>query len=192
MSSPEVLKPNGEHGVEAQAAAGERSQELLKQAERSVETSPEQQAERAAEARAEAHKEALMGREAGGAEKRRGNSDGAPSLTHATKRQREDSYAATMRQIRSEMSAPSRTFSKVIHNKTVERVSDTVASTAARPNAVLAGSVAATFLTLFVFLVAKQYGYRLSGFETIGTFFVGWALGLIYDYAHLLFTTKRN
>ena len=192
MSSPEVLKPTSEQGVEAQSAAAERSKELLKQAERSVENSPEQRAERAAEARAEAAKEALMGREAGGAEKRRGNTDSAPSITHATKRQREASYAATMRQIRSEMSAPSRTFSKVIHNKTVERISDAVGTTAARPNAVLAGSVMATFLTLFVFLVAKQYGYRLSGFETIGTFFVGWALGLIYDYARLLFTTKRS
>ncbi len=192
MSSPEVLKSSGEQGVESQSAAAERSKELLKQAERSVEASPEQQAERAAEARAEANKEALMSREAGGAEQRRGNTDGTPSATHATKRQREASYAATMRQIRSEMSAPSRTFSKVIHNKTVERVSDAIGTTAARPNAVLAGSVAATFLTLFVFLVAKQYGYRLSGFETIGTFFVGWALGLIYDYARLMFTTKRS
>lgn len=192
MSSPEVLKPNSEQGIESQKAAAERSKELLSQAERSVETSPEMQAERAAEARAEANKEALMGREAGGAEKRSANDDSAPSLTHATKRQRKDSYAATMKQIQSEMNAPSRTFSKVIHNKTIERVSDAVGSSAARPNAVLAGSVAATFLTLFVFLVAKQYGYRLSGFETIGTFFVGWALGLIYDYAHLMFTTKRS
>ena len=192
MSSPEVLKPNSEQGVESQGAAAERSKELLKQAERSVETSPDTRAERAAEARAEANKEALIGGEAGGAEKRRANSDSAPSLTHATKRQRQDSYTTTMKQIRSEMSAPSRTFSKLIHNKTVERVSDAVGSTAARPNAVLAGSMAATFLTLLVFLVAKQYGYRLSGFETIGTFFVGWALGLIYDYAHLMFTTKRS
>lgn len=191
MSSPEVLKPTSEHGVEAQSVAAERSKELLKQAERSVEASPEKQAERAAEARAEANKEALMGRESGGAEKRRSNIDGT-TTTHATKRQREASYAATMRQIRSEMNAPSRTFSKVIHNKTVERISDAVGTTAARPNAVLAGSVAATFLTLFVFFVAKQYGYRLSGFETIGTFFIGWALGLIYDYARLMFTTKRS
>lgn len=192
MSSPEILKPSGEHGAEAQKAAGERSKELLEQAERGVESSPELRAERAAEARAEANREALMGRESGGAEKRRGNTDGSPSLTHATKKQREDSYAAVMKQIRSEMNAPSRTFSKVIHNKTVERISDTIATTAARPNAVLAGSIAATFLTLFVFLVAKQYGYRLSGFETIGTFFVGWALGLIYDYARLLISGKRS
>lgn len=190
MSSPEILKSNGEHGVEAQNAAAERSKELLTQAERSVESSPEKQAEQAAEARAEANKEALMSRESGGAESRR-PTDSAPSLTHATKRQRNDSYERTMRQIQSEMNASSRTFSKVIHNKTVERVSDVIGSSAARPNAVLAGSVAATFVTLFVFVIAKQYGYQLSGFETIGTFVLGWSLGLVYDYALLLFPRKR-
>ena len=90
------------------------------------------------------------------------------------------------------MSVPARTFSKVIHNPTVEKVSDVVGGTAARPNAVLAGSVAATFMTLFVFLIAKQYGYRLSGFETIATFLLGWSIGLIYDYARLMLVGRRS
>lgn len=191
MGSPEILTPRGEQGAELQEAAAKQSKELLKSAERSVEASPEKQAERAVEARNEANKEALMSRETGGAEKRRANTDATPSLTHASKRQREASYKSTMRQIQSEMSAPSRTFSKIIHNRVIERASDAVGSTAARPNAVLAGSMAATFLTLFVFLVAKQYGYSLSGFETIGTFFLGWAIGLIYDYAKLIFSVRR-
>ncbi|HAC56146.1 TPA: hypothetical protein DCF80_01470 [Candidatus Saccharibacteria bacterium] len=190
MANPEHLPNSAERGIESQNAAAERSNELLKSAERSVETSPEEKAERVAEARTET-KEALMGRESGGAEKRRASSDRAPSLPHATKKQRADSYAATMRQIQSEMNRSSRTFSKVIHNPTVEKLSDAIGSSAARPNAVLAGSMAATFLTLTVFLIAKQYGYRLSGFETIATFLLGWALGLIYDYARLMLPTKR-
>lgn len=191
MNSPEKLSPNNETTGEIQKAAAERSKELLGGPERSVEKSGESQAERAAEARAAASKEALMSRERSGTEKKRASIDGT-SLTHATKKQRKDSYTSTMRQIQSEMNTSSRTFSKVIHNKTVERVSEAIGSTAARPNAVLAGSVAATFLTLFVFIIAKQYGYRLSGFETIGAFALGWALGLIYDYARLMFSTKQR
>lgn len=190
MGNPEIITPNSERSPESQSAAAERSKELLKRAERSGESSPESRAERAAEARNEAQ-EALLGRESGGAEKRRANTDITPALGHASKRQRKDSYKSTMKQIQSEMNAPARTFSKVIHNKSVERLSDVVGASAARPNAVLAGSIMATFLTLFVFLVAKQYGYRLSGFETIGTFVLGWALGLIYDYARLMFATRR-
>jgi hypothetical protein len=189
MSSPEVLKPSGEHGVEVSEAAGEQLKKLQEQLEKKAETGGENKGERVESARRET--EAVFSREQG-REAKRGGEPSMSSVRHATKRQREESFEATMKQIRSEMGAPARTFSKVIHNKTVERVSDAVGNTLARPNAVLAGSTAATFLTLFVFLIAKQYGYRLSGFETIGTFFVGWALGLIYDYARLMFSTRQN
>lgn len=188
MSSPEVLKPSGEHGVEAGKAAGEQLKKLQEQQEKKAE-----QHEGSGESLQSARKEteAVFSRESG-KERQHGGEPSGGGVTHATKRQRKDSYGSTMKQIRSEMSAPARTFSKVIHNQAVERVSDVVGGTAARPNAVLAGSIAATFLTLFVFLIAKQYGYRLSGFETIGTFFVGWAIGLIYDYARLMLAGRRS
>lgn len=187
MSSPEVLKPNGEHGAEVVDAAGEQLKKLQEQREKHVE-----QGERSAESLSSARREteAAFSREAG--KEKRSGGEPTGGATHATKRQRKDSYSSTMRQIRSEMSAPARTFSKVIHNPTVEKVSDVVGGTAARPNAVLAGSIAATFMTLFVFMVAKQYGYRLSGFETIATFLLGWSIGLIYDYARLMLVGRRS
>jgi hypothetical protein len=187
MSNPEVLKPNGDYGVEAGEAAGEQLKKVHEQLEKKTE-SGESKSETLDSARRDT--EALFSRETG-KETRSGGEPTAASV-HATKRQRKDSYNATMKQIRSEMRAPSRTFSRVIHNPTIEKVSEVVGNTAARPNAVLAGSVAATFLTLVVFLIAKQYGYRLSGFETIGTFFVGWLLGIIYDYARLMLAGRRS
>lgn len=187
MSSPEVLKPSGERGAEVADAAGEQLKKLQEQREKHVE-----QGERSGESLSSARREteAAFSREAG----KEKHSGGEPTggVTHATKRQRKNSYTSTMRQIRSEMSAPARTFSKVIHNPAVEKVSDVVGGTAARPNAVLAGSVVATFLTLFSFLIAKQYGYRLSGFETIATFLLGWSIGLIYDYARLMLVGRRS
>lgn len=188
MGNPEVIKPTGEHGVEAQDAAGEQLKKLQEQLETKAESS-ENKGEKLESARLET--EAAFSRESG-KESKAGGEPTASGVRHATKRQRSDSYAATMRQIQSEMSGSSKAFSKFIHNPSVEKLSDAVGSTVARPNAILAGSMMATFLTLFVFLVAKQYGYRLSGFETIGTFFVGWSLGLIYDYAKVMFSGKRR
>ncbi len=187
MASPEIIKPNAERSVEAQNAAAERSAELQKSRERSGEKQ-EHAGERLDSARKET--EAAFSKEAG-KEQRSGGEPGAPTLTHATKKQRAASYENTMAQIRSEMNGPSRAFSKFIHTPTIEKASEAIGSTIARPNAVLAGSVAATFLTLTVFIIAKQYGYRLSGFETIGTFALGWALGIIYDYTRLLMRGKR-
>ena len=188
MGNPEVIKPSGEHGVEARDAAGEQLKKLQEQMERKAETG-ENKVETVDSARRET--EAAFSRESG-KESRSGGEPTASAVGHATKRQRKDSYAATMKQIQSEMNASSRAFSKFIHNPSVEKLGDAVGSTVARPNAVLAGSMAATFLTLFIYIIAKQYGYRLSGFETMGAFFVGWSLGLIYDYARILVAGRRN
>jgi len=189
MSSPETLKPTGERTVELEKAAGERLKTVHEQLEKKSERSGERSGEILESARRET--EAAFSPEVGKERRSGGEPSGGP-VHHATKQQRKTSYDTTMRQIRSEMNASSRTFSKIIHNVTVEKVSDVVGNTAARPNAILAGSVCATFLTLAVFLVAKQFGYRLSGFETIGTFVLGWLLGLMYDYVRILWAGKRS
>lgn len=109
-----------------------------------------------------------------------------------TRRQREASFKHQMEAVQSEMSPSERRFSKVIHNKTVETASDTLGATIARPNALLAGSISAFLLVTIVYLLAKYYGYRLSGFETIGAFVLGWVLGLIYDYVRLLVSGQKK
>lgn len=101
------------------------------------------------------------------------------------------SFSATMQEVQAHMTPASRTFSKAIHNKTVERVSDAAASTLARPNAILSGAVFAFILTLGVYLVAKNFGYPLSGFETIGAFILGWVIGLVYDFLKVMITGRK-
>jgi len=96
-----------------------------------------------------------------------------------------------MKETQAQMSAPARAFSKTIHNPVVERTSEVVGSTVARPNAILAGSLSAFILTLVIYLVAKYYGYPLSGFETIAAFVLGWAIGLLIDYLRVMITGKR-
>jgi cobalamin biosynthesis Mg chelatase CobN len=108
------------------------------------------------------------------------------------KSERAASYKRTMTQIQSEMSAPSRAFSKVIHNKAVEKTSEVAGSTVARPNAILAGAIFAFIFTLATYLIAKHYGYQLSGFETIGSFTLGWVAGLLFDYFRIMITGKRS
>lgn len=105
--------------------------------------------------------------------------------------QLEASYNATMDEVRTHMSAPSKAFSKVIHNKVVDGVSNAVGSTVARPNAILSGAVFAFVLTLAIYLVAKNLGYPLSGFETIGAFILGWILGILYDFLKVMITGRK-
>ena len=106
--------------------------------------------------------------------------------TLITKRHREQSFAKQMDSIRPHLSKREQTISKVIHNKQVEAMSETAASTIARPNALLAGSICAFVLVTVLYFVAKHYGYQLSGFETIGAFGIGWLIGMAYDYIRVL------
>lgn len=100
-------------------------------------------------------------------------------------------FDITMNEVRSEMSAPSRAFSKVIHNKAVEKTSEALGSTVARPDAILSGAIFAFVLTLAVYLVAKNLGYPLSGFETIAAFAAGWIIGLVYDFLKVMITGRK-
>lgn len=100
-------------------------------------------------------------------------------------------YKRTMKETQAHMKPAERTFSKVIHNPTVEKVSEVAGNTVARPNALLAGSVMAFLFTLAIYLVARHYGYPLSGAETIAAFAVGYAVGLLFDYLRLVVTGKK-
>lgn len=176
QSNPEALREEG-------AERHEALREKLEQAgEQNHETNVESIRHEALENAASAEKEKQREKQASPAERRNGP---------IGKKERDASYKATMSEIQTHMSTPSRTFSKVIHNKTVEKVSDVAGSTVARPNAILAGAVFAFILTLVVYLVAKNLGYPLSGFETIGAFAVGWVLGLIYDFLRVMVTGNK-
>lgn len=110
---------------------------------------------------------------------------GAPS-----KNQRAKVYKATLSDVREEMGFFSRSTSKIIHAKIIESSSDFIGSTIARPNALLTGSIVAFLSVIVLYFIAKNYGYQLSGFETIGAFFVGWVIGFIYDYLSLMIRRK--
>lgn len=83
-----------------------------------------------------------------------------------------------------------RFFSKIIHNHIVAMASDILASTAGRPNALLAGAIASFIFTLPLYLLAKNYGYALSGFEPIISFTAGWLAGMIFDTVAFILRKK--
>lgn len=191
-TDPEKLIIGPEQGVEASESAREQAEKLHAKHERLGEFAPEDGEKSAERARLEALESAISV-EAGGAEKKRGG-EPSPAVRRGpiSKKEREASYTRTMKKVQSELSGPSRTFSKVIHNKAVEKISDAVGTTIARPNAVASGAITAFLATLAAYFVAKTVGYQLSGFETIGTFAVGWLIGLLFDYFRVMITGKRS
>lgn len=188
---PERLNTTPEHtnnDHEALEQAGfERSAELAHELEKSIERGAEDNKEKAKqealEAAAKAEKKVTT--EEAPTEKRRD--------TPAQRRARQKaSFNVMMKDAQAHMSPATRTFSKVIHNKTVEKTSEVIGASVARPNAILAGSVTAFVLSLVIYLIANHNGYPLSGTEMIAAFVIGWAVGLLFDYIRVMISGKRS
>jgi len=188
--SPETAPENKELSAESIEAQKNIESSL----ERSAETAKIESNERSVEnAKIEAQELALSV-EKGGAEKKNKESSSPAAKRHGvvSKKQKDASYKQHLAKLQAELPPAKRGFSKLIHNPVVEKTSEAVGSTVARPNAVLAGAIVAFFAVLIVYLTAKHFGYVLSGFETIGAFIVGWVLGILYDFFRVMITGKKS
>lgn len=192
MNNQEKLQPNQESNPESSRELDQEHAETLREKrEKAGETSHESGETSSERARMEALENAIS-IEKKSLSKEVTQTPPAARRGAINKRELDVTYNRTMKQVQSELSAPSRAFSKVIHNKGVEKASDALESTIARPNAMLAGAIFAFIVTLAIYLIAKNYGYRLSGFETIGGFILGWVIGLLFDYFRVMITGKRS
>lgn len=185
MSGPERIKTSEQRGENSKELEAQ-GDKLRANLERSHEQSrAETNKENAAELRHEAEKHA----ESKAERAKKQEKAPAPERKNGrqfSKRAQKAVYKKELNHIQANMSAPSRAFSKVIHTPGVEKASEIIGSTAARPNALLSGAVFALIFTVGVYWVAKTNGYPLSGAESIASFFVGYAVGILYDYLRIM------
>lgn len=186
-TSPEQRDIN----VELEASADRQYEKIREAVENKSERSPESNKESLSESLEKAHE---LARESERSTQEHDDNElekheSAPPISPRAKRK--EAYDHTMSEVRGHLTPASRAFSKVIHNPAVETVSEAAGKTVARPNAVLGGSMTAFFVVLAVFLIARHYGYPLSGSETILAFAAGWVLGIIFDYMRVMITGRR-
>jgi len=110
---------------------------------------------------------------------------------NASKPIREKTYKHTLATIQRDMHPTARMFSRAIHSPLVERTSDIVGNTVARPDAILSGAIFAFVAVTLLYLIAKFIGFSLSGSETITAFAAGWLVGILYDLIKTVFKNKR-
>jgi len=191
MSNSEQQPQGPENNVETPKVSAELYETLDKKIEAGAEglESGEKKAEKA---RIEAL-ESAIGVEKSSAEKNRPKEGPATPRRRGgiSKKEKTASYKKQMKHLQEELPPVERAFSKFIHSPAVEKTSEFIGSTIARPNAILSGAFVAFILVLAVYLVAKNLGYTLSGFETIGAFIIGWVIGILYDYFRVLVTGKK-
>jgi hypothetical protein len=97
-----------------------------------------------------------------------------------------------MKLVQSQLTTTERNFSKLIHTGFIEKVSDFISGSLARPNSIFLGSFFAFLTTLGLYFISKTTGYSVSGSEIILAFFAGWIIGLIYDYFWILVLGNKD
>lgn len=188
MNALEKAPISKENKAENNLIPPENLERLTDEIERNAEKSMENLEDRKEQARAETLK-AIANLEKDSEKKEKPIK--IETINNISKKQKNDSFNLTMKRVQSEMPTTQRLFSKIIHNKTVEKTSEVIGNTVARPNSILSGSISAFLVTLLTYYVAKTIGYRLSGSETMVAFIAGWILGLIFDYLKLMFMGNK-
>jgi len=92
-------------------------------------------------------------------------------------------YTQTVQSLQRRLSPVSRTFSRVIHNTAIEKTSEALETTIMRPSVVTGALWSAAIVGLAFYLVARHYGYALSGSEMLVSMLVGGVIGGLLETA---------
>ena len=102
---------------------------------------------------------------------------------HVNRELKSMAYKRTLARARRQLPAPSRALSKVIHQPTIEAVSEFAGKTVVRPSGVLAGGIAAFIGSSLFLWIARHYGYEynflLFALLFVGGFFIGLLVELL-------------
>jgi flagellar biosynthesis GTPase FlhF len=185
----EKLHQHHEKGPEAVDIQEEakRSQEHIDKAAEAAEKAhkPEHQAD---QARHKAAQEALSGKDVS-VEHQAHSETNSFGLERNLKSK---AYAKSLERIRSQLSPSERTFSKVIHNPTVDKTSNLVGKTVARPSGFLGGSICALLGSIILIYTSKHYGFRYNYLLFIILFAGGYVIGSFIELLVWLAASRRQ
>lgn len=91
--------------------------------------------------------------------------------------------ATALKHVRTQLPTFERQFSKVVHNKSIEKISDIAGDTVARPSGILGGAIVALIGVSIMNYLAHKGGFRLSGGEFLAFLVLGWVGGVVAEKA---------
>lgn len=195
MANPEIEKPSSAERAERKGPELRANRSELKRASRAEKEASEkdlasrgEKAEKVIRAEREKTKEteAILKKETGSAERKKDKVSAGGKLSRPkprTKQERDAVYKSEIKQMQSQLSPTSRAFSKVIHNSTVEKVSDIAERTAMRPSALIGGATLGLILGAAVYLIARANNYFLGSLEIAVLFLTGALVGVVVELA---------
>lgn len=188
--SEQLHTPHHEHQVS--------THETLKQPERQVNRAekaraetPQEHVERLAAARSQAHEHASTKNPV---EKLRSAEKAAAVSTpqHINRELKQITLHRELGSIRHQLSKPQQTLSRVIHQPTVQAVSEATSKTVGRPSGLLGGGLVALVGTTSYLYLAKHIGFQYNYGVFLVLFAGGFALGLGLELVVHITTASRR
>lgn len=94
---------------------------------------------------------------------------------------KDQAYRQTLRAAQRKLPKTTRRFSQIVHNDTVNAVSEVGAKTVARPSGLLGGSVIAFFGSVIFLYYARHYGFRYNYLVLFILFALGFVVGAMIE-----------
>lgn len=173
----ESLKHSSETGGEKIDLAAE-SRKNLERIHKKAEKSQEATKEHVEHIQSKVETHAISGKEFTVGE----NESTSHGHVHSNQKElKADAYKKTMNRVERKLSKPDRALSKVIHNKTVESVSEFGGKTFARPSGILGGGLFALIGSAFFLYMTKHYGFEYNYFIFFVLFVGGFFAGMLCE-----------
>jgi len=128
----------------------------------------------------------IKSQESGQEKSRSAGENSAQSQSHRpnpkTDKERNVVYKNELKKIQKDLPSVQKVFSKVIHNSSVEKISETSQNTIFRPSALIAGSITGLTLGIVVYVIAIINNYGLGNLEIFAFAILGALIGLVIEY----------
>ena len=103
------------------------------------------------------------------------------TIHYVTKHIKNERYKTSLSHIRQNLQPTQKIFSKVIHQPTIETISEVGAKTIARPSGLLGGGLVALFFSLALIILARRIGFVVPNSIFAITFVIGFCLGILVE-----------
>ncbi len=104
-----------------------------------------------------------------------------PHNTHSSA-DKAHGFRTIMTHVYRDVSTFDHVMSRIVHHPVVEKVSDLIGATVARPSGLIGAALTGSVGLLLIYLTAKNIGYSLSGFEMPLLLVIGFIFGLFVEW----------
>jgi len=177
---PEKFTPRQETAGE-NLVSDEANKENLEKIQKAGQESRHEAAEQLDDIKRTVEAEAVSGPELAVGDHKSGNDGSQPLGLH--QELKKTAYDRSMTKVRSRLSPPERTLSKVVHQPAINVASTVAAQTVARPKGILVGGIFAFIGSIGFLFFAKNYGFEYNYLLFIALFVIGYTLTTFIELA---------